>query len=230
MCVLFSTIADGRSPIAVAKSSKGAAKTSDIHEQTVMDDGSLGQCKGITGSSSDVSEGEGEKEKEKPKQKASEHDSVDASNKRKLITQEPVAASKAKRGKEDDDNKTAEGTMSVDSKKSNRKDSKNYKKDTMVYKLQDVETETKFEDDQEKTVSKTVDMTVYDEVMQYETDDSDESEDNSALIVKGFLEATSSSELPRAGGLRVQASCSIHRQENVQRTVITGRFRCQLNS
>ncbi|XP_042877694.1 obscurin-like isoform X2 [Penaeus japonicus] len=212
---------DGRSPIAVAKSSKGAAKTSDIHEQTVMDDGSLGQCKGITGSSSDVSEGEGEKEKEKPKQKASEHDSVDASNKRKLITQEPVAASKAKRGKEDDDNKTAEGTMSVDSKKSNRKDSKNYKKDTMVYKLQDVETETKFEDDQEKTVSKTVDMTVYDEVMQYETDDSDESEDNSALIVKGFLEATSSSELPRAGGLRVQASCSIHRQENVQRTVIT---------
>ncbi|XP_063610345.1 uncharacterized protein LOC134784252 [Penaeus indicus] len=91
----------------------------------------------------------------------------------------------------------------------------------MVYKFTDVETETKIEDDQEKTVSKSVDMTVYDEIMQLEAEDSDESEENSTLIVQGFLEGTSSSEVPRGGGLRVLASCSIHRQENVKRTVIT---------
>ncbi|ROT82142.1 Guanine nucleotide exchange factor VAV2 [Penaeus vannamei] len=115
--------ADGRSSIAVAKCSKGAANDSGIHEQTVVDGGSLGEGKGLTGSASEASEGGSEKET----------------------------------------------------------------------------TETKIEDDQEKTVSKSVDMTVYDEIMQVEAEDSDESEENSTLIVRGFLEGTSSSEVPRGG-------------------------------
>ncbi|XP_069971392.1 obscurin-like isoform X4 [Penaeus vannamei] len=192
---------DGRSSIAVAKCSKGAANDSGIHEQTVVDGGSLGEGKGLTGSASEASEGGSEKE------------TVDASNKRKLITQEPVKVNKAKRGKK-------EVTVPDDLEIGNTENSQSCKKDAMVYKFTDVETETKIEDDQEKTVSKSVDMTVYDEIMQVEAEDSDESEENSTLIVRGFLEGTSSSEVPR-GGLRVLASCSIHRQENVQKTVIT---------
>lgn len=212
--MLFPTIADGRSPIAVAKYSKGAANDSAIHEQTVVDGGSLGEGKSLTESASEASEG------------GSENEIVDPSNKRKLITEEQLKGNIAKRGKKE----ATEGTITDDPKISNKKNSQNCKKDTMVYKFTDVETETKIEDDQEKTVSKSVDMTVYDEIMQLEEDDSDESEGNSTLIVQGFLEGTSSSEVPRGGGLRVLASCSIHRQENVQRTVITGRSRSHLNS
>lgn len=100
-----------------------------------------------------------------------------------------------------------------------------WNKASTVHTSRDVEIETNIIDDRETTLTKAVNLVVSEEVAEQE----DGEDEDSRLVVSGSWDVA-----PVDGegkpGLRVEASCSIHRQENVTRTVITGKSKLRTHS
>ncbi|XP_069178632.1 nuclear autoantigenic sperm protein-like [Procambarus clarkii] len=88
-----------------------------------------------------------------------------------------------------------------------------------VHTSSKMETETNLSDDLETSLTKAVNVTITEDTSKRdEAEDDEDDDDQNRMVFSGSWDLVERDGRP---GLRVLASCSIHRQENITKTVIT---------